>query len=501
MLKWLTKVTVLSGFGLPFILIIYDCFAVSVNFRHSNNKIHFMRKISLVTLFILAASNVFSQKEDSVFIKRISDEVLSNGKAYENLRHLTKQVGQRLSGSQGMVKAEQWGLQLMQESGADKAWMQECMVPHWVRGGKDEAIAHYDSKKKALDILALGNSVGTGKKGIRAEVEVVSSFDELETKKDRVKGKIVFYNYRFNPTFVNTFQSYGDAVKYRGQGPSRASKYGAVAVIVRSMSHAADNNPHTGATRYDTAYAKIPAVAIGLQDADWLNDIIRAHEKGNFDPIKISLTTNGHFLPDTTGHNIIGELTGTEFPNQFITIGGHLDSWDPGEGAHDDGAGVVQTIEILRAFKALGYKPKHSLRFVLFANEENGGRGGDKYAQEAKAKNEEHIFALESDEGGFAPRGLGLTGSEDQYQKFLSWRGLIAPYGCSEFNRGGGGSDIDPLNRTFRTPTAGLNPDTQRYFDIHHARSDVFENVNKRELELGAVNMAALIYLVDKYGF
>lgn len=459
-----------------------------------------MRKFILFVLLLLVGSGVYSQKEDSAFIKQISDEILSNSRAYENLRHLTKQIGQRLSGSQGMVKAEKWGLQVMQESGADKAWMQECMVPHWVRGGKDEAIALFDSKKDALDVLALGNSVGTGNKGITAEVELVSSFDELETKKDRLNGKIVFYNYKFNPTFINTFQSYGDAVKYRGLGPSRASKYGAVAVIIRSMSHSTDNYPHTGATRYDTAYAKIPAVAIGLQDADWLNGIIKAHEKSNSAPIRISLKTNARFLPDTIGHNIIGELTGTEFPDQFITVGGHLDSWDPGEGAHDDGAGVVQTIEILRAFKALGYKPKHSIRFVLFANEENGGRGGDKYAQEAKEKNEQHIFALESDAGGFTPRGLGFTGTEEQFQKFLSWKGLIAPYGCSEFNKGGGGSDIGPLNRTFRTPTAGLNPDSQRYFDFHHARNDVFEFVNKRELELGAVNMAALIYLVDKYG-
>jgi hypothetical protein len=338
--------------------------------------------------------------------------------------------------------------------------------------------------------------MGSGANGVTAEVILVNSFDELEAKKDQVKGKIVFYNYKFNPTFVSTFQSYGDANKYRGQGPSRAAKYGALAVIVRSMSHSTDNNPHTGATRYDTLYAKIPAVAVGLQDADWLASRLGdAKQK-----INIQLKTNGQFLPDTIGHNIIGELTGTEFPDQYITVGGHLDSWDPAEGAHDDGAGVVQTIEILRTLKALGYKPKHTIRFVLFANEENGGRGGTKYAEEAKAKNEKHIFALESDAGGFTPRGLGLTGTEEQYQKFLKWKDLIAPYGASEFNKGGGGSDIGPLNRAFNTATGSLNPDSQRYFDIHHARNDVFENVNKRELELGAVNMAALIYLVDKYG-
>ena len=350
-------------------------------------------------------------------------------------------------------------------------------------------------ENKKLDVVALGNSVGSGPKGVSAEVIEVSSFDDLEKKKDQVNKKIVFYNYKFNPTFIRTFQAYGDAVKYRGGGPSQAAKYGAVAVIVRSMSHSTDNNPHTGATRYDSGYAKIPAVAIGLRDADWLDEQLQKGKK-----VSVMMKTNGHFLPDTTGHNIIGELKGTEHPDEIITVGGHLDSWDVCEGAHDDGTGVVQTIEILRTFKALGYQPKHTIRFVLFANEENGTRGAAKYAEEAKEKNEKHIFALESDAGGFTPRGLGLAGSPEQLAKFMQWKDLVAPYGCSEFGSGGGGSDIGPLGRTFNTPLASLNPDSQRYFDLHHSRGDVFEAVNKRELELGAVNMAALIYLVDKYG-
>lgn len=454
-----------------------------------------MRKLGFLFFIALSAYPAYSQQNDSANIKRISDEILSNGKAYENLRYLTKQIGGRLAGSQGMVKSEAWGLSLMQQSGADKAWKQACMVPHWVRGGEDKASASYGSNEtKSLDVIALGNSQGSGPTGVSGEVIEVGSFDELEKMKDAIKGKIVFYNYKFNPTFVNTFLSYRDAGQYRGAGPSRASKYGAKAVIVRSLSHATDNSPHTGATRYDSNFAKIPAVAIGLRDADWLSSQLK---KGK---AEVKLTTNGHFLPDTTGHNIIGELTGSEFPNEIITVGGHLDSWDNCEGAHDDGAGCVQTIEILRAFKAIGYKPKRTIRFVLFANEENGLRGGNKYAEEAKAKNETHILAIESDAGGFTPRALGFTGSDEQFQKFQSWKSLIAPYGCNELVRGGGGADIGPLNRALKTPMASLNPDSQRYFDIHHARSDVFEAVNKRELELGAINMAALIYLVDQYG-
>lgn len=457
-----------------------------------------MRKLALVTATMALSFTLSAQKEDSLMIRKIADEVLTNGKAYDNLHYLTKQIGGRLAGSPGMVKAEQWGLKTMKESGAGNAWLQECLVPHWVRGGKDEATASWTesakSSKKTLDVLALGNSMGSGAKGVNASVIEVTSFDDLEAKKDQVKGKIVFYNYKFNPTFVSTFRAYSDANQYRGAGPSRAAKYGAAAVIVRSMSHSTDNNPHTGSTRYDSAYEKIPALAIGLRDADWLSAALAKQ------PVNVFLKTNGKFLPDTIGHNVIGEIIGSEFPNEIITVGGHLDSWDVCEGAHDDGAGCVQTIEILRAFKAIGYQPKRTIRFVLFANEENGLRGGNKYATEAKAKNEKHVFALESDAGGFTPRGFGFTVTDAQYQKVMSWRELIAPYGAGEFVKGGGGADIGPLNRAFNTPLAGLNPDTQRYFDIHHARNDVFENVNKRELELGAVNMAALIYLVDKYG-
>ena len=454
-----------------------------------------MKRIVVFCTLIITGAVASAQKEDSLMIRRIADEVLNNGRAYDNLHYLTKQIGGRLAGSAGMVKAEKWGLQTMQQTNADKAWLQECMVPHWVRGGMDESrLTGGTGRNRKLDVVALGNSVGTGKEGLNAETIEIASFDDLETKKDKVKGKIVFYNYKFNPTFVKTFQAYGDAVKYRGQGPSMAAKYGAVAVIVRSMGHSTDNNPHTGSTRYDSAYEKIPAVAIGLRDADWLSENISKKK------INIFLKTNGKFLSDTIGHNVIGELVGSEFPDEIITIGGHLDSWDNCEGAHDDGAGCVQTLEILRTFKAIGYKPKRTIRFVLFANEENGLRGGTKYAEEAKVKNEKHIFALESDAGGFTPRGFTFGGTDEQLKKVQGWVPLLWAYGVYEITNGGGGADITPLNRSFKTPVAELAPDSQRYFDYHHARNDVFENVNKRELELGAVNMAALIYLVDQYG-
>ena len=455
-----------------------------------------MKQLFILAAFIPMLASAQSNA-DSVYIKKISDEIMRNGKAHDLLRELTKGIGGRLAGSVQYTKAVQWGEASLKKLGADKVFLQECMMPNWKRGGKDQAAVVIQNGKKtnrSIDVLALGNSLGTGGKPLVAEVIAVQDFDEMEAKKDQLKGKIVYFNNKFNPTNIQTFKSYGEAGQYRRSGPSRAAKYGAVGVMIRSLTEATDNNPHTGTTGYDEAYPKIPAIALGNEDADYIWSTTRNNS------IKVSMTTNGSFGPDVVGHSVVAELTGTEFPNEYITVGGHLDSWDVNEGAHDDGAGIVQTIEIMRALKVLGYKPKRTLRFVLFANEENGMRGGNKYAEEAKKNNEKHVFALESDAGGFTPRGFGFTVSPAQLTKIQSWLPLLKPYGTDFLQAGGGGADIGPLNRTFGTPIAGLMPDSQRYFDIHHARSDVFENVNKRELNLGAVNMAALIYLVDQYG-
>lgn len=451
-------------------------------------------------LIVLVSFPLFTiaQYEDSAFIKKIADDILVNGKAFENLRYLTKQIGGRLAGSPQMPKAEKWGAATMRQSGADTVFLQECMVPHWVRGGIDKAeIVSVDNKaqKQTLDVLALGNSIGSGKNGVTANVLDISSFEELEKRKDEVKGKIVFYNYPFNPRYIVPGKAYGESGVYRYMGASRAAKYGAVAVVIRSMTEATDNHPHTGVMRYNDSFPKIPAAALGLQDADKLWQMCKGHKS-----VKLSLQTFGHFLPDTIGHNVIGELKGSEASNDFITVGGHLDSWDVNEGAHDDGTGVVQTMEVLRVLKSLGYKPKKTIRFVLFANEENGTRGGQKYAEAAKAKNENHVFALESDEGGFTPRGFSFSLNDEKMKKVNAWKNLFESYGASAFKHGEGGTDIEPLNQNLNTPVSSFVPDNQRYFDLHHSRTDVFEAVNKRELLLGAVNMAALIYLVDKYG-
>jgi carboxypeptidase Q len=463
-------------------------------------------------LFLLVTINGFGQgpaasAADSALIRRLADTILTDGSAWANLRTLTKKVGARLSGSPGFYKAEKWGQAALNDALADKVWLQECMVPHWIRGGKDSASffggllgsggSSIVLDVQGLDVIALGNSLGTGPQGITAPVVLINNFDELEQHKNDLKGKIVFYNYHFNPLFVETFMAYGDAVRYRGGGASRAAKYGAAAVLVRSMSESVDNVPHTGALMYNDSFPKIPAVAVGLQDADRLAQLIGKTRS----PFQVYLRTGGQMLPDTIAHNVIGELRGTEFPDQYITVGGHLDSWDPAEGAQDDGAGCVQSIEVLRALKAIGYKPRHTIRVVLFANEENGGRGGRKYAEAAKANGEKHLLALESDAGGFTPRAFQLSLSDDSLAAIRPWLDLLRPYGVYLFEKGGGGSDTNPMKPAVGAVVGELRPDSQRYFDYHHARTDVLENVNKRELELGAVNMAALIYLVDKYGW
>ena len=451
-----------------------------------------------ILLLVIALPFLASAQSDSVFIKKISDDILQHGKAYEWLHYLTKNIGGRLAGSPQFARAMDWGKHTLDTIGADKVYLQECKVPHWVRGNNDKvAITAIDNKPTSspLDALALGNSLGTDNgQGVTAEVIAVNDFDELEKYKDQVKGKIVFYNYHFIPTNVSTFRSYADAGKYRKSGASRAAKYGAVGVIIRSMSESTDNNPHTGTMEYNDSFPKIPAAAIGLQDADNLWNL--CHQSS----VTVNITTHGKFLPDERAYNVIAELKGSEVPDEIITVGGHLDSWDVNEGAHDDGAGVVHTMEVLRVLRALGYQPRHTIRFVLFANEENGARGGAKYAEVAKQLGEKHVFALESDDGGFTPRGFSFSVPASAWEKLNTWKSLLEPYGGNDFIKGAGGTDIEPLKKTFSTPLAGLKPDSQRYFDVHHARSDVFENVNRRELLLGAVNMAALIYLVDKYG-
>ena len=454
-----------------------------------------MRKF-LVLVFCLPLMLQAQVNQDSINIKKMVDEIMTNGKAYDLLRELTKKIGGRLAGSPQQQNAAIWGKRNMEAYHPDKLFLQACKTPSWQRGGKDfAAIVEVDgvAKNEKLEVLALGNSLGS--KGLlEAELLAVANFDELEKRKDEVKGKIVYFNSEFNPTRIQTFSAYGESGVYRRIGASRAAKYGAVGMMMHSLSTAPDNAPHTGAMEYDEAQPKIPAMALGPDDAKALYALAKKSK------VRVQMQTYGYFLPDADENNVVAELVGSEKPEEIITIGGHLDSWDVNEGAHDDGAGIVQTMEVLRTMKALNYQPKRTIRFVLFANEENGDRGGLKYAELAKLNKEKHIFALESDAGGFTPRAIGISTSSAQLKRFQQWTPLLKPYG-TEITAGGGGSDIGPLTTYDKTIImSGLLPDRQRYFDLHHAKTDVFENVNKRELLLGAANIAAIIYLVDQYG-
>ncbi|MFB9863906.1 peptidase M28 family protein [Rufibacter immobilis] len=456
-----------------------------------------LRKIALAAAISLplAAS---AQNQDSLHIRKIYDMALSQGQSYEQLRYLTSRIGARLSGSPQAAAAVEWARQEMGEMGLDRVYLQEVMVPHWVRGEKEYAaiVNSRITPTREVQVLALGGSVATPANGLTAEVVEVQSIDELKKLgKKKVQGKIVFFGRAFDQTHINTMDAYRGAVDQRSSGPSEAGRLGAVGVVVRSMASNTDDFPHTGGLRYAEGAPRIPAVAISPKGADLLSKLLKEDDK-----LQFHLRMNPQWLPDVLSYNVIGEIKGTEKPDEIIVVGGHLDSWDIGEGAHDDGTGCVQSMEVLRLMKAMGYKPKRTIRAVMYMNEENGLRGGTKYAEIAKKQGEKHIAAIESDEGGFTPRGFGISApTQAAFQKALSWKNLLAPYGLHDIEPNGGGADIGPL-KDDRVALIGFLPDSQRYFDIHHTANDTFDKVNRRELELGGASMAALVYLIDQYG-
>lgn len=450
----------------------------------------------IITLFCFSGFSQSAAQQDSLQIRSIYDRALLNGQAYQWLDHLSNSIGPRLSGSYNAERAVQYTSKELEDLGLDKVWLQPVMVPKWVRGARENAYVEVGSNsRRDVKITALGGSVSGS---IKAEVIEVHGIEDLVNYgEDGIKGKIVFFNKPMQANLINTFAAYGGCVAQRYSGAAEAAKYGAVGVIIRSMNLRLDDFPHTGTMSYGDlpVSSRIPAAAISTNDAEYLSGILKLQKDA-----RLFFQVNSQQLPDVESFNVIGEITGSEFPDEIILVGGHLDSWDLGDGSHDDGAGVVQSMEVLRLFNELGIKPKRTLRVVLFMNEENGLRGGNKYAEMAKKNNENHIFALESDAGGFTPRGFSFDTGDKQFAKIESWKNLFAPYLIHLFERGGSGADIGPL-KDGKVVLAGLRPDSQRYFDHHHSDNDLFIHVNKRELELGAATMTALVYLVDKYGF
>jgi len=454
----------------------------------------------LLSMVLSLSIHAGAFNDDSLTIRSIANEVFTSGSAYRNLEYLCKHIGPRLSGSANAGKAVAWGMKAMKEAGADTVYLQPCMVMHWVHGSKESGWMVMkngsDSKKFALQLTALGNSVGTGPQGISGPVVEVKNFDELDKLGEAgVKGKIVFLNYPMNPLFVSTFDAYEDAAKYRVRGPAKAAKYGAVGVMVRSLASNEDTHPHAGVTFYGNTSPKIPAVAISTYDANRLSSYLSQGSE-----VVAGFITNCVMEKDTLSYNVIGEIRGSEKPEEIITVGGHLDSWDLAEGAQDDGAGCVQSIEVLRVIKQNRLNPKRTIRAVLFMNEENGAGGAKAYYDSAVSKKEKHIFALESDAGGYTPRGFRITAGEKPFARLEKWVPLLKPYGVYYLRKTTEGDvDVSFLEKAGAV-LAGLEPDSQRYFDMHHSETDVFEGVSKRELELGAINMAALVWLVSNYG-
>lgn len=452
-----------------------------------------MKKL-LYTLPLFLGGILFSQdfKKDSVQFKKISNEILVNGKAYEDLRELTKDIGNRLCGSSNYEKAADWAMKKLVEAGAEKVWFEPVMVNVWTRGDEYLKIKTENGKWEEVKMLSLGNSEGTKGKDLKGDVVLVKNLDEFNKLPDAlVKDKIVFFNYPFKQEFVVTGQAYGDAGKYRRVTPSEVAKKGGKAVIIRSLTSSFDDVPHTGSTRYEDGITKIPAVAIGADTADKLEKMLLNKQK-----IEAIINSNCGMNGQMLTKSVMGEITGKKDQN-VIVVAGHLDSWDVGEGAHDDGTGVVQSIEVLRTFKKLKLNNNHTIRVICYANEENGVAGGKTYLQNIRKSKEPHVFALESDSGGFTPRTFTLGMSSEKAKEMKAWERLFNPYGIYEFAGEYSGVDIEPL-RELKIPTSELATDSQRYFDIHHTPEDTFEKVNRRELLLGATVMTQLIYMVDK---
>ncbi len=449
----------------------------------------------IILILLLFVSSLKSQNNDEETIKGIFNEALTNHTSYENLRILCKKYRGRVTGSPEAAAATEFAFQIMDNMGLDTVFKQPVLVPRWIRGDAEKASVQ--SAKlgfREIPVTALGMSVGTGNSGINANVVEVHNFEELQKLgREKIRGKIVFFNRQMDPTLINTFNAYGGVADQRTSGATTAAEYGAIGVVVRSLTTASDDFPHTGVMIYDEKVVKIPAVAISTNGADLLSEWLES------DPdLVFWFRTTCETWPDVTSCNVIGEIRGTEFPEQIITVGGHLDAWENGEGAHDDGAGCMQSIEVLRLFKKLGIRPKRTIRAVMFMDEEIAQRGGKEYALQARLKNENHYFALEADRGALVPKGFGITAQDERLEKILELRKYFEPYGVTYFTKGGGGVDIGPLGES-GTPLSSFIPDMQRYFDYHHSANDTFEQVNYREFQMGSAAIASFIWLIDKF--
>ena len=451
--------------------------------------------LSLIVISLLLTISRLQAQEPAEVIRSIFDEALTDRTAYRELEYLCKNTKGRLPGSPAAAEAVEYTRQELMRAGADTVWLQKVQVPRWERGTESCTIISSLLGYEDLSITALGLSVGTSEEGIIAGVVEVKGFEDLK-KLDRsvIEGRIVFYNRPADNRLINTFAGYSGSVDQRVQGASEAVKYGAVAVVVRSATQALDDFPHTGVLRYDDNVNRIPAVAVSTIDAEKLGRWLQKDPKLN-----LHLVSSCKNHPDTCSYNVIGEIRGSVKPDEFITVGGHLDAWDIAEGAHDDAGGCIQAIDMIRMYRKLSIHPKRTVRAVMFMNEEMTGTGGRTYAAEAERNGEYHYAALESDRGVTSPRGFGFDAEGERFEKLrMLATSYFAPYNIRDFDRGGGGSDISPL-KSLGAMQIGYMPDVQRYFYYHHSANDTFEQVNYRELQMGSAAIASLVYLIDLF--
>lgn len=439
-------------------------------------NIQLLLSIKILFFLFLTSTVSFTQIDPTKLnhYKTIADQItkkaLVDKAAYSWLAELCD-IGPRLSGSENSLQAIYWSEEKLKNLGVDKVWLQPVMVPHWVRGTVETVTIVNSKKEKQLNIISLGGSISTPEIGITANVIEVRNFEELRQRKNEVSGKIVFFSRSVDESLLNTFAGYGSAVDQRVYGAIEAAKYGAVGVLIRSVTTKHDNVPHTGVMVYVDSLPKIPAAALGYLDADYL------HEALVVDPnLFINLKLNCKTLPDAQSYNVIAEIIGTEYPGEVIVVGGHFDSWDQGCGAHDDGAGCVQSMEVLHLFKVLEIKPKRTIRCVLFINEENGSRGGKEYGKYAEENNDVDLAAIESDRGGFTPIGFDVDSDSLTLSKIKSWISVLEISGIHWVKNGGSGVDVQYIKNT--KAKLGYVPDSQRYMDVHHSANDTFESVH-----------------------
>lgn len=457
-----------------------------------------MRNLIKATILVtlIATSARAGEREGAVPMQevaaRLLDDGMGSGQAMALLEELCTEAPHRLAGNPGGRTAEALGRAWMERLGFQEIRQEAFEVRSWERGAIERAsVAVPGDDPIPLSVCALGGAVGTPEDGIEAPVVEVRDLKEIATRAAEVKGKIVFLNRPMDPTHTSTFRSYGGAADQRVHGASAAAKHGAVGVVVRSMTLKNDDVPHTGIMIYRDDAPKIPAAALGLMSADRLSEMLRRHPG-----LTLRLELSAQENPPVEARNTLGQITGAEHPEEIVVLGCHLDAWDKGCGAHDDGAGCAQAVEALRLLGRLGLPLRRTVRVVLYMDEEMGGIGGKAYAKSEARKGEPHVYAIESDRGGFVPLGFTVD-AEDHVVDALRRRTLpvLEAVGIHYMERGGGGVDIGPL-KAIGCTNIGLVPDSQRYFDVHHSDNDVLAAVHPRELQLGAVTMAVLAFML-----